>query len=162
MSARAAARLELIGFSDVYRYAPGKADWAAAGLPLERPGAAPPQAVDVARRDAPTCTLADDLTTVRERVRAAGWEVCVVLDADGVVVGRLGRRAVRADDAATVEQAMSEGPGTVRPNVPLERLVERLRERNLQTALVTTSDGKLVGVVRREEAEAALEAAARR
>lgn len=51
---------------------------------------------------------------------------------------------------------MSEGPGTMRPDVPVEKLVERLHERDLQTAVVTTSDGRLVGVVRREEAESRL------
>lgn len=158
MSARAAARLELLGFAEVYRYTPGKAGWGAAGLPLERASDAPPQAGDLARRDVPTCSLDDDLARVRERVRAAGWDLCVVLDPTGVVVGRLGHGAIEADDLGTVERTMREGPGTVRPNAPLEPLVERLRERNLQTALVTTSDGELVGVVRREEAEAALEA----
>src|SRR5918996_1113617 len=118
MSARAAARLATIGFSDVRRYTPGKADWAAAGLPLERPGDTRLRAAGVARRDAPTCTLADE---------------------------------------RTVEEAMSEGPGTIRPDMLLERVVERLRKRNLQTALVTTSDGELIGVVRQEEAEAALQ-----
>src|SRR5918994_7269202 len=145
MSARAAARLELIGFSDVYRYTPGKADWGAAGLLLERPGDASLRAADVARPDAPTCSLHDNLAAVRERVRAAGWDLCVVLDPNGVVVGRLGARAIEADDPGTVERAMRAGPGTVRPNAPLEPLVERLRERNLRTALVTTSDGKFVG-----------------
>jgi CBS domain-containing protein len=156
MSARAAVRLAILGFPDVRRYTPGKADWAAAGLPLERPGDTRPRAADLARRDAPTCMLDDDLAAVRGRVRAAGWDICVVLDADGVVVGRLGRGAIGADDGRTVEEAMSEGPGTIRPNALLEQVVERLRERNLQTALVTTSDGELVGVLRRDEAEAAL------
>jgi CBS domain-containing protein len=156
MSARAAVRLAILGFPDVRRYTPGKADWAAAGLPLERPGDTRLRAADLARRDAPTCTLDDDLAAVRERVRAAGWDTCVVLDADGVVVGRLGRGAIGADDERTVEEAMREGPGTIRPNMPLERIVERLRERELQTAVVTTSDGEFVGVVRRDEAEATL------
>lgn len=35
MSARAAWRLEQLGFERVFRYTPGKADWAAAGLPME-------------------------------------------------------------------------------------------------------------------------------
>lgn len=156
MSARAAVRLAILGFPDVRRYTPGKADWAAAGLPLERPGDTRLRAADVARRDAPTCALDDDLAAVRVRVRRAGWDTCVVLDADGVVVGRLGRGAIGADDDRTVEEAMSEGPGTIRPHVLLEQVVERLRERDLQTALVTTSDGVLVGVLRRDEAEAAL------
>src|SRR6266511_4403171 len=35
MSPRAAWRLESMGFAEVYDYVAGKADWGAAGLPLE-------------------------------------------------------------------------------------------------------------------------------
>ncbi|MBD0338221.1 MAG: CBS domain-containing protein [Thermoleophilia bacterium] len=153
MSPRAAARLATIGFEQVYDYTAGKADWAAAGLPLEGTGAAIPRAGDFARRDVPTCTLHDDLRTVRDRVRDSGWDLCIVLDSNGVVIGRLGRAALAADDHRSVEAAMSAGPGTIRPNVPLERIVTRLRERNLHSAVVTTSDGRLVGVLRRDDAE---------
>jgi CBS domain-containing protein len=46
---------------------------------------------------------------------------------------------------------MTEGPSTVRPNEPLEPLLERLERERLETALVTTSEGRLVGVVRRSD-----------
>jgi CBS-domain-containing membrane protein len=156
MSPRAAARLATLGFEQVYDYVAGKADWSAAGLPLAGPAASVPRAADLARTDAPTCTLADDLRTVRNRVRASSWDTCIVLDENRVVIGRLGRRAIAADDESSVEGAMFEGPGTIRPDMTLERIVERLRERDLKTAVVTTPDGRLVGVLRRDEAEAAL------
>jgi rhodanese-related sulfurtransferase len=35
MSPRAACRLELLGFTQVYDYVAGKADWLAHGLPTE-------------------------------------------------------------------------------------------------------------------------------
>lgn len=38
----------------------------------------------------------------------------------------------------------------------LRGLVERLRERNLKTAVVTTPEGKLMGLLRREDGEARL------
>ncbi len=47
---------------------------------------------------------------------------------------------------------MSEGPSTVRPNVDLAELLERLEQKKLAAAIVTTSDGKLVGVVRPDRA----------
>jgi CBS domain containing-hemolysin-like protein len=43
---------------------------------------------------------------------------------------------------------MSNGPSTVRPNVPLAQLLQQLERQDVRTALVTTSDGRLVGVVR--------------
>ena len=149
MSPRAAWRLETLGFGEVYDYVAGKADWAAAGLPRAGRAARERSAGDAADPSVPTCRLEDELSLVRERVRASGWEQCIVVNAERIVLGRLGRRALGADDAQTVEQAMSNGPSTIRPNVPLAQLLQRLERQRLQTALVTTSDGRLVGVVRK-------------
>jgi len=84
------------------------------------------------------------------------WNVCFVVDADGVVLGRLGRSALRRDDDVSVEQAMSEGPSTIRPSARLEPVVERMRARNLTSLPVTLSDGRLLGLLLRDDAEAAL------
>jgi len=154
MSPRAASRLETLGFELVYDYVAGKADWGAAGLPLEgRPG---PRAGELARADAPTCLLGERLQAVRARVEASEWDTCLVVDAERVVLGRLGRRALVREDDLTVEAAMTAGPRTFRPDVRLGALVGSMRGRNLTSAVVTTSDGKLVGVVRLDEAEARL------
>jgi len=48
---------------------------------------------------------------------------------------------------------MTPGPSTVRPSIGAEDLLERMRERNLTSYLVTTPDGRLVGLVRRSELE---------
>jgi CBS domain-containing protein len=48
---------------------------------------------------------------------------------------------------------MTAGPSTVRPSIGVEDLLERMRERNLTSYLVTTPDGRLVGLVRRSELE---------
>jgi CBS domain-containing protein len=149
MSPRAAWRLEALRFGKVYDYVAGKADWGAAGLPREGRAVREPSAGDAADPNVPTCRLEDDLRQVRERFRASGWEQCIVVNAERIVLGLLGRRALGSDDAQTVEQAMTNGPSTIRPNVPLAQLLQRLEHRGLQTALVTTSDGRLVGVVRK-------------
>jgi CBS domain-containing protein len=44
---------------------------------------------------------------------------------------------------------MEAGPSTVRPHLPLEGLLARLEERDLRIAIVTTPQGRLIGVVRR-------------
>ena len=61
-------------------------------------------------------------------------------------------------DVGTVEEAMSDGPRTIRPDVRLDKFVGWMHRRSLTTAVVTTSDGRLVGVVRLAEAEARLAA----
>jgi Mg/Co/Ni transporter MgtE len=101
----------------------------------------------------PTCTLDDGLTQVRERVRAAGWNTCIVVSEERVVLGRLGRRAIAGDSDQSVEEAMSPGPSTVRPSIGTDALLARIRARNLSSYLVTTPDGRLVGLVRSEDLE---------
>jgi hypothetical protein len=67
--ARAASRLETLGFRQVYRYQPGKADWFAAGLPREGREAYTPRVADIARRDVPTCRIDERVDAVHDRMR---------------------------------------------------------------------------------------------
>jgi Mg/Co/Ni transporter MgtE len=149
MSPRAAWRLETIGFQNVYDYVAGKADWGAAGLPLE--GTLDSRAADIVRTDVPTCRLDEHIAEVRERVRETGWDTSIVVNDEGVVLGQVGRSALRSGDAATVEEAMRSGPSTVRPNAAIEAIRRRIEKHDLTTVIVTRSDGRLVGVVRRED-----------
>lgn len=150
MSPRAAWRLETLGFDPVYDYEAGKADWAAAGLPREGRVASETSAGEAADADVPTCTIDEDVAAVRERVRAGGWDQCIVVNDERIVLGRLGRAAIAGADQRSVEEAMSSGPSTVRPNLLLSELQQRIERQNLHSALVTTSDGRLVGVVLRD------------
>lgn len=154
MSPRAAWRLESLDFSDVYDFAAGKAAWLAAGLPIEGADAATPRAGDHARKDVPTCQLDESLCTVRERVRAAGFDTCIVINKQRIVLGRL---ALTSDDDRTVEEAMSSGPSTIRPDTPLATITQSLRDKGLSSALVTTLEGELVGLLRLEATAIELE-----
>ena len=69
MSPRAAWRLESIGFTRVYDYVAGKADWGSFGLPLE--GTKGPRAGEYVRADVPTCRLEEWLQDVRRKVSGA-------------------------------------------------------------------------------------------
>src|SRR5688572_23998317 len=142
MSPRAAWRLEAIGFDQVYDYVAGKMDWLAAGLPSEGTATTEPRAGEAARRDVPICRLGDDLATITSAL--GEWETCLVVNEEGVLLGRLGRRALaEAGGAATAEDAMTEGPSTVRPNASLASVVERMQRHGLGSYPVTTSDGRL-------------------
>ena len=48
---------------------------------------------------------------------------------------------------------MTPGPSTVRPSIGVDALLERIRVRKLSSFLVTTPDGRLVGLVLREDIE---------
>jgi CBS domain-containing protein len=155
MSPRAAWRLESLGFAEVYDYAAGKADWLAWELPREGRAAQVPTVGEVARRDVATCELADRVADAKARAQAAGFEACVVVTERRVVLGLLRSRELDADPAATAEHVMQAGPTTYRPNVPARQAGARMRERQVDALLVTTPDGVLVGLLRREDAEGA-------
>ncbi len=153
MSPRAACRLERLGFERVYDYVPGLADWRAWGLPTE--GTAPhvQRVSDATRPDVPTCDIDDLLGEVRRRTYEAGWDECIVIDCDGIVVGRLRDQAWEAEDAISVEGVMESGPTTVRPDGLLQRLVDRMSTRGTKLVVVATPQGNLIGVLLHQEAE---------
>ena len=103
------------------------------------------------RRDVPTCSLGERLGDVRDRVAAAGWDACVVVSRGQVVLGLLRARELQADPQQLVDQVMRPGPSTYRPFVPVEELRGIMSDRNLESSPVTTSDGRLVGLVRRQD-----------
>ncbi len=149
----AAWRLEGLGFEKVYDYVPGKADWLASGLPREGKLASVLTIGDAARRDVPTCAPTEEVANVRDRTRTAGWDACVVVNKERVVLGLLREKELALDPNVGVERVMRNGPTTSRPNEPLGKMAKRMRERGARTMLVTTSDGRLVGLLYREDAE---------
>ena len=90
---------------------------------------------------------------MRARVHAAGWNTCFVVDERHVLLGRLGRTALEGTDGSSIEQAMTLGPSTIRPSARLEPVLKRMRDRNLTGLPVTTSGGRLIGLLLREDLE---------
>jgi Mg/Co/Ni transporter MgtE len=136
----------------VYDYVTGKQDWLAAGLPSDGSNASRPRAGDVARSDVPTCRMDELLGDVRGRVQAGGWNACVVVNEERVVLGLLRSKELEGDAALRIEAAMRPGPSTFRPFVAIEEMAEYMIEHDLESAPVTTSDGRLVGLLRRSDA----------
>jgi CBS domain-containing protein len=150
MSPRAACRLDALGFTEVYDYVGGKADWLARALPTE--GAVRPvRAADHLRRDAATADLRERIADVLAGIDASPYGFALVTGPGGVLLGRLCRAALQGDQAATAEQVMEPGPSTVRPDTDPAALADRLADRELTTAVVTDPDGVLLGIVRLED-----------
>jgi CBS domain-containing protein len=139
----------------VYDYTAGKSDWMAAGLPTEGEAAGRPTAATVARRDVPTCRLQESLRDVRERVRAAGWNACVVVNEARIVMGLLRAEELGREGDLSAESAMRPGPSTFRPHVPIAEMADLMAKRELPNVPVTTSAGELIGLLVREDAERA-------
>jgi CBS domain-containing protein len=135
----------------VYDFRTGKQDWMGAGLPIEGTNAQRPRLVDVVRRDVPTCSLGERLGDVRKRVIAAGWDACVVVSQERVVLGLLRAKELQADPDLPVDRAMRPGPSTYRPFVSVAEMRRIMTDRKLENSPVTTSDGKLIGLVRKQD-----------
>jgi CBS domain-containing protein len=54
------------------------------------------------------------------------------------------------------EEAMTLGPSTVRPSARLEAMVERMQRQKLTNLPVSTSDGRLAGLLTLGDAEETL------
>jgi CBS domain-containing protein len=155
MSPRAACRLETLGFTKVYDYVPGKVDWLAHNLPVEGEQAGLATAGRLARDNVVTCRLEEPVGKVRERILASGYRFGLVTTAGGLVLGRLRRSALNCDPALRAEEVMERGPSTVRPDTAAGDLAKRLADREVRFAIVTDPEGRLLGVVRRDDLERA-------
>lgn len=151
MSPRAACRLEALGFEQVFDYLPGKVDWLARGLPREGEEAGERRAIDATRDDVVIARLGDRAADVRPRVEASQYGFALVLSRGGTLLGRLRKTTLDGAHEEAVAEVMEAGPSTVRADTPVEKLRERLDERGLKFALVTTPEGLLLGVVRRAD-----------
>src|ERR1700694_4077657 len=143
MHARAACRLETLGFTPVYRYSPGKADWRAMGWPTQGRHAHTLRALHAVTRDVPVCILAEPVSIAAERAKLAGVSTCIVVDPTGTVLGRLRGQALTPDDHRPAEAVMENGPTTTRADEDLAAVVERMTRRNVTELLVTDPDGRL-------------------
>ena len=151
MSPRAACRLATLGY-DVYDYAPGKVDWMAHGLPTEGTGADRTTALTLLRDDVATFGLNDSAEEVARRIDASPYGFALALSPGRVVLGRV-RRSRLADAEASVEALLEPGPSTIRPHTAIDDLAARLDRSEVRTLIVTDPEGRLLGVVRRGDAE---------
>jgi predicted transcriptional regulator len=139
----------------VFDYRPGKQAWYEENGPREGKRTDEIWIGDVADDTVPTCSLKERVGELRDRVRADGRDTCVVVNAERVVLGLLRKKALEANPLATAEEVMVSGPKTFRPNVTLQELLKSMRDHNIETnSLVTTSEGRLLGVISRVDAEA--------
>jgi predicted transcriptional regulator len=95
--------------------------------------------------------LEEPIRAVRERTAAAGWDACVVVNDERVVLGLLRAEELRQGHEEPVERVMRPGPSTFRPHVSVDDIAKFLVAHDLPNSPITTSDGRLVGLLRRED-----------
>lgn len=133
----------------MYDYVYGKVDWLARMQPVEGERAGEKRVGDFAKDDVVICGLSDDAVGVRERIEASPYGFALVLGREGTILGRLRRSAIDEAGSGTAEDLMNPGPSTVRPDQDVAELCEKLDSKGLKTAIVSTPEGKLIGVVTR-------------
>lgn len=148
MSPRAAWRLTTLGFQNVYDYMPGKLDWIAHALPLQGEWDQSTTVGAFVHRDVATCSLEERAAVVRERIDASPYGFALVLSDQEIVLGRVLRSTIERSPDASAQALMESGPSTVRAHVQAAELAERLADRDLATAVITTPGGRLIGIVR--------------
>jgi hypothetical protein len=111
MSERAALRLEHLGFHDVHRYAAGKADWTAAGLPRGGKSAGTLSSGDAMTDDVATCHFRATAPQAMEDMHRGEHNYCVAVDDARVVLGLLPlTEAEQAGSERAVVDVMRPGP----------------------------------------------------
>ena len=133
----------------VFDYVAGKLDWLANALPIEGKLAETTTVGTLADRNVPTCHPSERLSEVRARLRETDWQVCVVENDTRVVLGLLRNELGEGDDS-TVDGRMELGPTTFRPYATVEQMADYIERKKLETVLITTSDGRLVGALSKE------------
>jgi predicted transcriptional regulator len=97
--------------------------------------------------------MEENLGAVSRRVQEAGWNACVVVNDERVVMGLLQAHELGGDPSRSIEKAMRPGPSTFRPQVAITEMAQNMVAHKLESSPVTTSDGRLVGLLLRADAE---------
>lgn len=149
MSPRAAWQLEVLGFTDVYDYVEGKVEWLMNRLPTEGEGPHYPLVGEAATKEGlHTCELGSSADESLQKMEEGGDTSCLVLNEEGIVLGRIRNKQAETMTGRVVEDVMERGPTTVRPTEPAKALFERMERRKVPEIVVTTKKGELIGVAR--------------
>lgn len=149
MSARAACRLEDLGFSAVFDYVAGKAAWLALGLPSQGAVAPDERVASIASRSLPEVAVGDRVGDLAPE-RFGDHDAAVVLDGD-VVAGLLRRETLGLPRETPVRAVVQPAPDTFRPSMTISELRDYWRDTPERVALVTTLHGVYLGAILRDD-----------
>jgi CBS domain-containing protein len=112
-----------------------------------------PLAGDLAHRDVPTCGLTDRVADLQNHVNLSSWQLCVVVNAERVVLGLLRYDTLVVETVQLAEEVMDPAPRSYRLDGSPQKMLDYMNQHNQDQVLVTTSDGILVGLVTRQDLE---------
>ena len=139
-----------MGFEHVADFVGGKLEWLAHALPVEGSGPHHAVAGDVVDERVVTCGPGAGLDEIRAILDSHDASSCVIVNDHGVVLGRVRRK--RLTDSSALDDVIEPGPSTVQLTEPLGPLTERMTKAKVESILVTTPKGELLGVLHRTKA----------
>jgi len=147
LSGRAAARLQHLGFTEVYDYTGSKAAWLAMGWPYEGTKAPGLRAGALAEA-AVTCAPSTPVAKVPD---AGPGGVVLVVDDEGTLLGAIDPTSLPPDGATDLDafDVAHPAPSSVRPSVTADELARSMDEAGETYVAVSTLEGFLLGVVER-------------
>ena len=125
-------------------------DWVAFGLPVEKGQTGPYMVIEKFERQVPTCQLNASVGEAKRLAEKLGLQICVVVNEQGKVLGLIEKDDWKTDGDICVETAMDPGPKTLRPSYLLKDAKE-LVVKSGRDAIVTSSDGQLMGIFRHQK-----------
>ena len=75
-----------------------------------------------------------------------------MVNEERIVFGILREPQLNQGMEEPVERFMRPGPSTFRPNVPIEEMARYMTEHDLASSPITSSDGRLVGLLLKDDA----------
>jgi len=101
-------------------------------------------------RNIPTCHQNDSAEDIKKRAGQFGFDLCPVVNEEGVLLGVVHQKTWQDDPIAQAATIMDFAPKTIRPSHSVDAAIELLIKTNRDFVLITTSDGKLLGIFRNE------------
>jgi CBS domain-containing protein len=105
------------------------------------------------RDDVALCRPTDRVADVRESIARSPYPFALVTSDDGTLLGRAPSSALDPASDASVWDVAEPGPKTFRPHVSAEKVAGVLNDKGLRWAIVTTPEGRFLGVASREDLE---------
>jgi CBS domain-containing protein len=127
-------------------------DWVAFGLPVEKGQNGPVMVIEQIERQVPICQLNESVGEAKRRAKKLGFQICVVVNEQGIVLGVIEKNAWEKSSDIAIETVMDPGPTTLRPSYLLEDAKKAVAKSG-RDAIVTSSDGRLMGIFRHKHAD---------
>ena len=132
---------------------PGKVDWLAHGLSVEGERTEAPIAGRAMRDDAARCRPTDRISDVWESIERSPYPFALVTSEDGTLLGRAPSSVLDPASDRPVWDVAEPGPKTFRPHVSAEKVAGILADLELRWAIITTPEGRFLGVAARADLE---------